>query len=589
MRRKAMRRTVKLSLHAATSGSSVFGGLRSAISGSGRSIGRFASAGRTPVIGLAALAGLAACTVGPSFKPPPTPAPATYTAPDELPGSSPRAPGEAGRAGGSSAAAGHPSAALPTPTAPAPRAKPSDFAQSIVLGGTPAADWWTAFGSPALDALVREAVEHNHTLAAARATLAEAQELARAEAGAELPQVDLDGGAGRQKYGKQFLGPLFSLPPFSYVAIGASVRYSIDYLGGVARTIEQQRALAQYQASETDAAYLSLTGSVVTQTMIAASAQAQIAAVGELLAEDRRNVDLVRTAYENGAVSRVDVVTAESQLAADETLLPPLEQQLAAARHALAVLVGRAPAESAPPAITLDALKLPRELPVRLPSELVHHRPDILAAEARLHAATAAVGIATANLYPRITLTATGGLQSLPGQQLFDRSNAAWTLISGITAPVFDGGQLRARRRAAVDELAASAARYQQVVLESFGEVADFLDALNHDAELLAAQSNALAAAESSLNLARQSYAAGNSGVLQVLDAQRQRLTAELGLLRAEGKQRLDTAQLFLALGGGRLPESAADAASARAAPAVPAPAGSVAARSLPKGPTPAL
>ncbi|HYK25913.1 MAG TPA: efflux transporter outer membrane subunit [Steroidobacteraceae bacterium] len=469
---------------------------------------------------LAAAGALSACTVGPSFKRPTTPAPATYTAPASNP------------------------------------AQASDFAQAIVLGGEPAADWWTVFGSPELDALVRQAVADNHTLAEAKARLAEAQELTRARAGAELPELSLDGGAGRQKYGKEFLGSLFSLPPFSYVAIGATVHYTVDYLGGTARTVEEQRALAQSSASEADAAYLTLTGGVVTQAVIAASAQAEMDTVGELLAEDRRNVELVRTAFENGSVSRVDVVTAQSQLASDETLLPPLRQQLAAARHAIAVLIGRTPADWSPPAITLDALKLPRVLPVRLPSELVHHRPDILAAEARLHAATAAVGIATANLYPRITLTATGGLQALPGEQLFDSSNTAWTLISGVTAPVFNGGRLHAERRAALDELTASAARYQQVVLDSFGQVADLLDALSHDAELLAAQSNALAAAQSSADLARESYAAGNTGVLQVLDAQRQRLTASVGLLKAEGQQRVDTAQLFLALGGGRLPES---------------------------------
>jgi len=165
-----------------------------------------------------------------------------------------------------------------------------------------------------------------------------------------------------------------------------------------------------------------------------------------------------------------------------------------------------------------------------------------------------AVGVATANLYPQITLSATGGWQSLPGQTLFTRSNGAWSLISGLTAPLFDGGKLRAQRRAALDELRASAARYQQVVLESFGQVADALDALAHDAELVAAQSTALATATSNLDLARESYSAGNSGILEVIDAQRRRLDAQRGLLRAEARQYLDTAQLFLALGSGSSP-----------------------------------
>ncbi|HTX24552.1 MAG TPA: efflux transporter outer membrane subunit [Steroidobacteraceae bacterium] len=468
---------------------------------------------------LVALGALCACHVGPSFTRPATPTPSTYTAPAESQG------------------------------AASPSVSP-DFAQQIVLGGTSAAQWWAPFQSPKLDGLVRRAIAHNHTLAAARATLDETQELVRAEAGARYPQVSLTGGAGRQKYGKEFLGSLFVLPPFGYFAAGAAVSYTLDYTGGVARSIEQRQALAQYQRSEVDAAYLTLTGNVVTQAMIAASSQAQIDAVSELLAEDRDNVNLVRTAFENGSVSRVDVLTAQSQLASDETLLPPLRQQLAAARHALAVLAGEPPAGWLPPGLALADLRLPHRLPVSLPSQLVHRRPDILAAEAQLHAATAAVGVATANLYPQITLAATGGFQSLPFQQLFDRSNTAWTLLSGVTAPLYNGGTLRAERRAALDELRASAARYQEVVVESFGQVADLLDALSHDAELLATQSNALATSQASLELARESYAEGNSGVLQVIDAQRQRLTSQLGLVRAQAQQYLDTAQLFLALGG---------------------------------------
>jgi NodT family efflux transporter outer membrane factor (OMF) lipoprotein len=462
------------------------------------------------------LAAASACKVGPTFERPHAPAPSTYTEPSQAP------------------------------------ATPADFAQQIVLGEFPGAQWWAPFKSPPLDVMIRQAVAHNHTLAAAQATLEEARELARAASGARYPQVNLTAGAGRQKYGKEFLGSLFVLPPFSYIALGGAVSYTIDYTGGVARSIEQQQALAEVERSEADATYLMLTGSVVTQAMTAASLQEQIDAVAELLSEDGQNLDLVRTAFENGSVSRVDVLTAQSQLATDQTLLPPLRQQLSAARHALALLVGEAPADWQPPPLVLSDLALPRRLPVSLPSELAHRRPDILAAEAQLHAATAAVGVATASLYPQITLTATGGFQSLPAEQLFSRSNTAWTLISGVTAPLFNGGRLRAERRAAVDELQASAARYQQVVLDSFGQVADLLDALAHDAELLAAQTNALSAAQTDLQLARESYSEGNSGLLEVIDAQRRRLTAQLGLKRAEAQQYLDTAQLFLALGGSR-------------------------------------
>jgi NodT family efflux transporter outer membrane factor (OMF) lipoprotein len=300
------------------------------------------------------------------------------------------------------------------------------------------------------------------------------------------------------------------------------------------------------------------------QAMTIASTRAQVQAVNDLLAEDHENLNLVRTAFENGSVSRLEVLTAQSQLASDETLLPPLYHQLALARHALTVLVGQTPADWSPPDFALDQLKLPRELPVSLPSELIHRRPDILAAEAQLHAATAAVGIATSNLYPQITLTATGSQQALgnQGSQLFDHSASAWSLIAGLTAPIFDGGRLRAERRAAINELHASAERYQQTVLESFGQVADLLDALSQDAASLATQTSALATADSSLELARESFSEGNSGLLQLLDSQRQRQQAELGFVRAQAQQYLDTTQLFLALGGSGLKEPGAVAAN---------------------------
>jgi NodT family efflux transporter outer membrane factor (OMF) lipoprotein len=453
---------------------------------------------------------LSACTVGPTFKPPEGPSPAAYLSPQE-----------------------------------------SSYARHLEKDAGPAADWWRAFDSSQIDALVAAAIADNETLVAARARVAEARELVRAEGGRRFPQVSLDGGAGRQKYGKQFLGSFIDTPPFSYVAAGATVSYSVDYVGGIARSVEERRALAQYQRSEADATYLSLTGSVVTEAIEGAAAQTELRAAAELLAEDRRNLDLVRSAYRDGSVSRVDVVTAESQLATDQTLLPPLRQQVSLARHALAVLTGRPPAESQSQPLSLSGLTLPSRLPLSLPSSLAHRRPDILAAEAQLHAATAAVGVATANLYPQITLTATGGWQSVAGQSLFEHSNAAWSLISGLTAPLFDGGTLRAERRASLDELQASAAEYQEVVLESFGQVANVLAALQHDSELITAQSNALQAAQSSVRLARESYSAGNTGLLQVLDAQRQRISAQLGILRAEAQQYSDTTQLFLALGGG--------------------------------------
>ena len=185
------------------------------------------------------------------------------------------------------------------------------------------------------------------------------------------------------------------------------------------------------------------------------------------------------------------------------------------------MILGQAPAGELPDDVDLAQITLPLQVPVSLPSELAHRRPDILAAEARLHAATSAVGVAQSNLYPKIQLSAYVGQQSLKADQLFDRASNAWSIISGLTAPIFDGGTLRAEKRAAVEAMHASAATYEQTVLQAFAQVADLLEGLDHDAEQLDAQDHAQQAAQSSLDLARISFKEGNAGVLQVLDAER--------------------------------------------------------------------
>jgi len=261
----------------------------------------------------------------------------------------------------------------------------------------------------------------------------------------------------------------------------------------------------------------------------------------------------VQTSFDAGQATRVDILSAQSQLANDATLVPPLRQALSVARHALATLVGQPAASWSAPEFDMAQITLPSEIPVQLPSELAHQRPDILAAEAQLHAATAAVGMATANLYPQITLTGTAGLQALNPGHVFDRSSTVGSLAAGLTGPLFDGGTLRAERQASIDALRADAARYQETVLQAFGQVSDQLEALDHDAEQLAAQRHAVEAAQNNVRLSQLSYHEGNVGVLQVLDAERQFQQAKLGLVRAQAQRYIDTAQLFVALGGSPL------------------------------------
>ncbi len=421
--------------------------------------------------------------------------------------------------------------------------------QHLALGQVLAPDWWKLFHSDAIDGIVQQALAGNRTLTAAAASVAQAQELANAQAGTLAPQLGFAANAGRQKLGAASLGD-FALPPFTYFAVGPTVSYNLDYTGGGRRSVEQQRALAEYQQHQLEAARLAVTGNTLTQALRIASLRAQIAAVEGLLERDRENLKLVQVAFNAGSVARLDIVSAQTQLAADQTLLPPLRQQLSVARHALAVLMGSAPANATLPDLDIAQLALPPELPLSVPSELARRRPDILAAEAQLHASTAAVGVAEGNLYPHISITASAGTQAGVFGHLFDRSSSVFGLAGGLVAPLFDGGTLRAEKRAAVDAMHANAANYEQTVLEAFGQVADSLQALEHGAEELQAHARAQDAAREDVELTRRSYQEGNVGVLQVLDAERRYQQARLGYVRAQGQRYIDTVQLFLALGG---------------------------------------
>jgi NodT family efflux transporter outer membrane factor (OMF) lipoprotein len=463
---------------------------------------------------LCVLASGSACSVGPDFKRPDPPAAARYTS--DTPSI------ETGAAG----------------------------TQHVALGKEIEGDWWSLFGSETIDSVVKQSLEHNRTLEAAAQTLAESHELALAQAGLRYPQVGLTAGIGRQQYGAEFFGGNFNFPPFTYFAVGPTVSYTLDYTGGIGRSIEQRQAQAEASHQQLDAAFLSVSGQAVMQAITIASLRAQIATVETILDQDRDNLRLVRTAFENGSVARIDVVSAESQIASDSAQLPPLRQELAKAHHGLSLVLGRSPEKELPADLDLAQIVLPLDIPVSLPSELAHHRPDILAAEARLHAATSAVGIAESNFYPKIQLTGTVGPQAVTPGGLFDRSSIAWSLISGLTMPLFDGGTLHAQQRAAVDAMRASAANYQETVLEAFAQVADLLDGLAHDAEQLDAQDHAQQAAEANLSLTRAGYQEGNVSILQVLDAQRSYQQARLGFVRTMAQRYLDTVQLFLALGG---------------------------------------
>jgi NodT family efflux transporter outer membrane factor (OMF) lipoprotein len=461
---------------------------------------------------------LAGCMVGPDFKPPEPPTQTGYT-----PSGVPAMPDVAGEGG----------------------------AQGFALDRKISGDWWTLFHSQPLNQLLDQAIAGNRTLVAARATLAQSREAVAQASGGLLPRVDLTASGIRQRLSYKAFD--LNQPPkeFNLFAIGPSVSYALDIFGLTRRQIEQQAALAELQDYQLDAAYLTLTGNAVRQAITIAALRAQLQALDEIVADDQDNLKLVRDTMNAGTGTEIDVESAQSQMAIDRTLVPPLRQQLSAARHALAILIGRAPADWTPPDFDLAALTLPTELPVSLPSALVRQRPDLLAAEARLHAASAAVGVATASLFPNLTLTASMSQESPMLRSLFTSAGNIWSVGGNLAAPIFHGGELQAQKRGAEDAFKAEVATYEETVLESFGQVADVLDALAHDGELLVEERQALASADASLHLTRTSYNLGNASLLQILDAQRLYQQARLGVVRAEAQRYLDTAQLFVAMGGG--------------------------------------
>ncbi len=484
---------------------------------------------------LAALAALliAGCAVGPDFRRPPAPDAASYTA-----------------------------GALPAETAAAPVA--GGAAQRFAAGENIPAGWWALFRSEPLDRLIRRALSDSPTLEAARATLRVAEENRRAQFGALLPAVDAGASASRQKisgaaFGQQGIG----LSPFTLYNASVSVSYTLDLFGGTRRELEALQAEADYQRFQLEGAWLALTANLVTTAVQEAALRARAGATREIIAAEEQQLELVERQFRLGGAARPDVLAQQAQLAQTRATLPDLEKQLAQARHRLAVLAGRFPGEAGSlPEFDLDGLELPHELPVSLPSSLARPRPDIRASEELLHAASARVGVATANLYPHLTLTGNIGTETTRFGDLFGAGTSVWSLGAGLLQPLFRGGELTAKRRAAVAAYDQAAALYRETLLEAFRNVADVLRALEMDAQTLKAQADAEASARAALELAREQFRLGAASYLTLLNAERQHQQARIGLVQARAARFADSAALFQALGGGwwnREPEGGAN------------------------------
>jgi NodT family efflux transporter outer membrane factor (OMF) lipoprotein len=423
--------------------------------------------------------------------------------------------------------------------------------QHFEQGARVVAEWWRLFNSSELDSVVKEAIDNNQTLQAAKASLRESHETLQAGYGVFFPQLDGSFDATRQKFSAARFGGTVASSIFNLFTLSTTVNYALDVFGGKRRAVESLRAQMEFQRYTVLAAYLTLSGNVVNTMIARAGYWAEMKATEEMIRLEKEQIRITEAQVQAGTLPYSNVLSLRSQLASTEATLPALQQRIDQTDHLLAILAGRLPAEWTPPKVDLAGLKLPGDVPITLPSELVRQRPDILAAEAQLHTASANIGVATSALFPSVTLDAAYGFNNTSIKDLFKSASSYWSYGADVSAPMFHGGTLWFQRKASIEAYQQSLANYRQSVLSAFAQVADTLRALEHDAEALQAQSQALRTAEDALRLIEANYQAGMVGYLQVLVANGQYYQAKIGYLQARAQRLQDTVALFIALGGG--------------------------------------
>ncbi|HEV2268302.1 MAG TPA: efflux transporter outer membrane subunit [Steroidobacteraceae bacterium] len=489
------------------------------------------------LLALAALAPIAGCVVGPHYHRPSLPQAQAY-APAPLPRSTTAVPGVAAGA-----------------------------AQSFDTASAISAQWWTLFRSPPLDALIRRACAANPTIDAAVAALKQAQENVYAQRGYFYPTVQASYQAERTRLSGntasssapgiqgngQDIVPLGPAEPVTYNFHTAQVTVGFvpDVFGANRRQLESLQAQADAARYQLDAAYVTLASNVVAAALQEASTRAQVEAVRTIIRSNRRSLKILRRQLQLGYAARLDVAQQELALAQAQALLPPLERQLAQTRDLIRALAGNAPDQDVSQTFTLDSLHLPEQLPLSLPSKLVEQRPDVLAAEEQVRAASAQVGVAVANRLPQFALTGALGGQATRITQMFWSSGTFWSVLGNASEPLFDAGTLEHRQRAAEQALAQAADQYRSTVLTAFQNVADTLHALYSDADALQSALAVEKAAKAALDVSWQQYQLGYGNYLSVLTAQAAYQQAVIARVQAQAARLGDTAALFQALGGG--------------------------------------
>ena len=429
----------------------------------------------------------------------------------------------------------------------------ADAMQSFSYGGPVAGDWYQLFHSDALDQLVRQALANNPDLEGARHGLAAAQDELQAVSGTALPQIDAAGEVGRAHInGSELYEPVRTLSVTgNRYELGPSLAYDLDPFGGIRRSIESQRAQTAAVRDQLRDTYVTLVDQVVVTAFDYAAVSAQIKVTRSLVSELQAQYELTVALEKAGKIIHSDTLQAETQLENVRATLPALEQQRDTYRYALAQLTGQTPDAFTMPPLTLADFTLPGRLPVSLPSVLVQQRPDILAAQESLHAASAEIGVATAARLPQLSLSAQYAQQATALNDLFTQPGGVWSAGLGLAAPLFHGGTLLAREDEAKERYAQALSSYRSTVIRAFVEVADALQALQHDADSYRAHNRALAAARANRDLATAEYRAGKYTELQVLTAEQQYESAALTQVQADAERFTDSAALFRALGGG--------------------------------------
>jgi NodT family efflux transporter outer membrane factor (OMF) lipoprotein len=415
------------------------------------------------------------------------------------------------------------------------------------------AEWWRMFHSQPLNDLVDDALQHNPSLDAAKDALRVAQELTYAQYGAFFPLIQANYVPSRQQVPSSLSSPLSNGANVFNLQTGqVLVSYTFDVWGVNRRTVESLQAQTDFERFQAEAAYLTLTSSVVLAAINEASLRAQIDATNKMIDANKKILDILHNQFGAGYAARTDVAAQEAALAQIVATLPPLRKALQQNRDLIAALAGRFPSQDPPEKFLLAALRLPVDLPVSLPSKLINQRPDVRSAEEQMHSASAQVGVAIGNMLPQFTLSAAGGYtQALFASSLISQQNQFFTLAGGVLQPVFDGFNLWHHEQSAQAALDQAVAQYRLTVIGAVQNVADSLRALQNDADALKAARDFERASKVSLDLAQQQMQSGYINIVLLLTAQTTYQQSLIGLVQAQAARLSDTVALYQALGGG--------------------------------------